>query len=91
LHIGLDAVSGEIVASTLTGRDIDDGSHVATLLDQVDGSVGVFMGDGAYDSADVYALWSTLRSAATSVSLETPFDLIPRRLDELKSRSPTMF
>lgn len=55
LHIGLDAVSGEIVASTLTGRDIDDGSHVATLLDQVDGSVGVFLGDGAYDSADVYA------------------------------------
>ena len=31
LHISLDAVSGEIVASTLTGRDIDDGSHVATL------------------------------------------------------------
>jgi hypothetical protein len=55
LHIGLDAVSGEIVASTLTGRDIDDGSQVAALLDQVDGSVGVFMGDGAYDSADVYA------------------------------------
>jgi len=55
LHIGLDAVSGEIVASTLTGRDIDDGSQVAALLDQVDGSVGVFMGDGAYDSADIYA------------------------------------
>ena len=45
----------EIVASTLTGRDIDDGSQIAALLDQVDGSVGVFMGDGAYDSADVYA------------------------------------
>jgi hypothetical protein len=29
----LDAVSGEIVASTLTGRDIDDGSQVAALLD----------------------------------------------------------
>ena len=55
LHIGLDAVSGGIVASTLTGRDIDDGWQVAALLDQVDGSVGVFMGDGAYDSADVYA------------------------------------
>jgi hypothetical protein len=55
LYIGLDAVSGEIVVSTLTGRDIDDGSQVAALLDQVDGSVGVFMGDGAYDSADVYA------------------------------------
>jgi len=36
LHIGLDAVSGDIVASTLTGRDIDDGSQVAALLDQVD-------------------------------------------------------
>jgi len=35
----------EIVASTLTGRDIDDGSQIAALLDQVDGSVGVFMGD----------------------------------------------
>ena len=34
LHIGLDVVSGEIVASTLTGRDIDDGSQVAALLDQ---------------------------------------------------------
>jgi hypothetical protein len=143
LHIGLDAVSGEIVASTLTGRDIADGSQVAAPLDQVDGSVGVFPGDGAYDSADVYAaveerhldalvivppragavassqtspsqrdggtlppgaiavgrlpadtidaLWSRLISAATSVSSATPFDLIPRSLDELKSRSPTMF
>jgi transposase len=55
LHIGLDAVSGEIVASTVTGRVIDDGSQVAALLDQVDGSVGVFMGDGVYGSADVDA------------------------------------
>ncbi len=37
----------EIVASTLTGRDIDDGSQIAALLDQVDGSVGVFMGDAS--------------------------------------------
>src|ERR1019366_1259056 len=51
LHIGLDAVSGKIVASTLTGRDIDDGSQVAALLDQGDGSVGGVMGDGAYDKA----------------------------------------
>jgi hypothetical protein len=52
---GLKLNGGKIVASTLTRRDIDDGSQVAALLDQVDGSVGVFMGDGAYDSADVYA------------------------------------
>src|SRR5271157_3241186 len=38
-----------------TGRDIDDDLQVATPLDQVDGSVGVFLGDGAYDSAYLYA------------------------------------
>ena len=57
LHIGFDAVSSEIVASTLTGRDIDDGSQIAALLDQVDSHVGVFMGDGAYDSTDIYAVF----------------------------------
>jgi hypothetical protein len=53
LHIGFDADSGEIVASTLTGRDIDDGLQVAALVDQADSQVGVFMGDGAYDRADI--------------------------------------
>ena len=46
-----------VVASKLTGRDIDDGSQVAALLDQVNSHVGVFMGDGAYDSADIYAVF----------------------------------
>lgn len=34
LHIGLDAVTGRIVASILTDRDIDDASQVGSLLDQ---------------------------------------------------------
>ncbi len=42
-------------------------------------------------SGSIDALWSRLRSAATSVSSATPFDLIPRRLDELKSRSAITF
>jgi hypothetical protein len=39
----------------LTDRDADDGSQVGPLLDQVDGPVASFTGDGAYDRDDVYA------------------------------------
>ena len=35
LHIGFDAVSGRIVASILTDRDVDDASQVDPLLDQI--------------------------------------------------------
>jgi len=44
-----------IIASVLTDGDADDGSRVGTLLDQVDGPVASFTGDGAYDRDDVYA------------------------------------
>jgi len=54
LHIGLDAVSGRIVASILTDRDVDDASQVGTLLDQIAEPVEVFMGDGGYDRTGVY-------------------------------------
>ncbi len=55
LHIGMDAISGQIVAALLTDRAVDDGSQVGALLDQTDGPVASFTGDGAYDQADVYA------------------------------------
>ena len=51
LHLGRDADSGQIVAATLTPHDVDDGSQVGPLLDQVDGPIGSFTGDGAYDHA----------------------------------------
>src|SRR3954466_3454405 len=35
LHLGVDADTGRIVASTLTGHDADDGAQVDLLLDQV--------------------------------------------------------
>jgi hypothetical protein len=54
LHIGFDAVTGRIVASLLTDRDVDDASQVDPLLDQITEPVEVFMGDGGYDRTNVY-------------------------------------
>ena len=59
-------VSGEIVASTLTGRDIDDGSQVAALLDQVDEHVVVALIDRAEHeidlAADVLTDWPVMQA-----------------------------
>src|SRR5258705_2447574 len=54
LHIGVDADTGEIIAAELTGKDVDDGSQVGPLLEQIAGPVASFTGDGAYDRDDVY-------------------------------------
>ena len=54
LHIGIDADSGEIVASDLTDKDVDDASHVEPLLEQLDVAPASFMGDGAYDRIAVH-------------------------------------
>jgi len=53
LHIGLDADTGQIVAATLTTKDVDDGAEVGPLLDQVPGPVASFTADGAYDQESV--------------------------------------
>jgi hypothetical protein len=55
LHIGLDAGTGQIVASALTDRDVDDASQVGPLLDQVAGELASLTADGAYDQESVYA------------------------------------
>src|SRR3954470_13808901 len=55
LHLGVDADTGRIVASALTGHDADDGAQVDLLLDRVEGPVASLTGDGAYDQAGVYA------------------------------------
>src|SRR3954451_17784856 len=54
LHIGFDAVTGRIVASILTERDVDDASQVEPLLDQIAEPVEIFLGDGGYDRTGVY-------------------------------------
>jgi hypothetical protein len=55
LHLGVDAETGQIVASALTNKETDDGVLADPLLDQVTGSLASFTADGAYDQAGVYA------------------------------------
>ncbi len=54
LHIGVDAETGQILASELTTSDVDDGSQVEPLLDQITAPLASLIGDGAYDQAGVY-------------------------------------
>jgi Transposase DDE domain len=56
LHIGVDSETGQIVAATLTTKEVDDGAEVGPLLDQVAGAVASFTGDGAYDQGSVSAV-----------------------------------
>jgi hypothetical protein len=55
LHLGVDAETGQIVAAALAPNDVDDGSQVGRLLDQVTDPIASFTGDGAYDQDGVYA------------------------------------
>jgi hypothetical protein len=50
----MDVDTGEIVAATLTTNDLDDASQIGPLLDQMEGPLTSFTGDGAYDQDNVY-------------------------------------
>ena len=54
LHIGVDADTGRIVASSLTAHDVNDASQVGPLLDQVAGPIASFTADSAYDQDGIY-------------------------------------
>ena len=54
LHLGIDAVTHEIVASELTSDDVGDVSEISALLDQIDAEVASMTADGAYDGEVVY-------------------------------------
>ena len=55
LHLGIDADTGQIVAVSLTAKEVDDGAEVGALLDQVDSAVAAFTADGGYDQDGVSA------------------------------------
>jgi hypothetical protein len=54
LHLAVDAGTGEIVASDLTGRRAADCARVPALIEQIDEPVASLSADGAYDAAAVY-------------------------------------
>ena len=54
LHLGVDADTGEIVATDLTARRTHDCTQVPTLLEQIADPVASVSADGAYDTRAVY-------------------------------------
>jgi hypothetical protein len=54
LHLGIDAKTGMIVASTLTSKEVDDAAELGVLLDQVDEPLAAVVADGAYDQDRIY-------------------------------------
>src|SRR5215216_5984701 len=54
LHLGVDADTGQMVAAALTSPEADDAAQVGPLLEQIDGTLASFTGDGAYDQESIY-------------------------------------
>jgi Transposase DDE domain len=79
LHLGVDAGTGRIEAVELTTNDVDDGSQVDPLLDQVTGPIASFTGDGAYDREDVYGAVAERHPEAAVV--------VPPRRDAVPSKA----
>jgi IS5 family transposase len=49
LHLGIDVDNQEIVSCGLTENSVDDAAMTEPLLNEVEGQVETFYGDGAYD------------------------------------------
>ena len=47
LHIAVDAETGEIIASVLTGKEAGDAGQVPVLLNQIEGEIASVVADGA--------------------------------------------
>ena len=82
LHLDVDAGTGRILAAELTTSDVDDGARVGPLLDQVDGGVASFTGDGAYDRADMYDAVATRHPKAAAVIVPPRAGAVPSEAAE---------
>ena len=66
--MAVDANTGEIVASMLTGHDVHDAGQVPVLLEQIKGEIASVMADGAYDGEPVYrAIQDRQRAPAPAI------------------------
>jgi len=96
LHIGLDGNSGQIVAASLTAKEVDDGAEVGSLLDRITSAVTSFTGDGGYDQDRVYASVAehSPRRSSSSRHVRQPCRATrprprPRSGTDISSRSPS--
>ena len=55
LHLGVDTLTGEIVAHALTPSETHDGAELEGLLADIAGPIAAVYGDGAYDAFDIHA------------------------------------
>ena len=76
LHIGVDADTERIVASTLTMSDVDDASRIGPLLNQVADPIASFTADGAYNQDVVYCEVAARHPDAT-VIVPPRFSAVP--------------
>ena len=83
LHLAVDAASGEIVASNLTGRRTHDCTQVRALLEQIVDPLASISADGAYDAAAVY---EAVQSAGDGRAVRV---LIPPRPDARLNPRPS--
>jgi hypothetical protein len=98
LHLGLDLVSGEIVSSYLTTDNVGDPTTLPGLLDQVDGSVSLFLAplsdasiacramDGAYDGEPTSDLLAARFGSMIEVTIPPPKTAI---LSAIAGQDPT--
>jgi Transposase DDE domain len=81
LHLGLDAVTQEIVAAELTPDDVGDVSVLPELLDQVGADISSMTADGAYDGDAAYNAVAARHPAAAVI--------IPPRATAVPSQTTT--
>ena len=72
LHLGLDLATGEIACSDLTTDDVGDPTALPELLDQIDGDLTRFIGDGAYDGTPSNDLLVKLFGADVEITIPPP-------------------
>jgi len=85
LHLGVDAGTGQVVAATSTSKDVDDGSQVGPLLDQVTSPLGAFI--GARSLATVRMISKASAPASPSATLRRRSS---SRHAQLRCRSPRL-
>jgi transposase len=81
LHLGIDAMTHEIVASELTPDDVGDVSEMPVLLEQIDSKIASMTADGAYDGEAVYDAIAERHPEAAVI--------IPPRVTAVPSESTT--